>query len=88
MILSNLLTLFKVNVSYLELFYSILKVLGFEIYLRFFFSIHQTYRIFYLSRRLFAKHHSLNKFLVSDFQKMRARSSKIRVLSISKFFVY
>ena len=37
MILSNLLTLFKVNVSYLELFYSILKVLGFEIYLRFFF---------------------------------------------------
>ena len=56
---SSLLTLLKINVSYLELFINhfitAIENIRFEIYFRF-ISI-QTYRIFYFSRR----------FMVSDF---------------------
>ena len=46
----------------------------------------QTYRIFYFLRRLFAKHQTLSSqcWIFSS----RSRSHKIRLLSISKFFVH
>ena len=52
-----------------------------EIYLRFIWI--QTYTIFYLSRRLFAKHHTISSW--NQFFCSRSRSRKIRILSISKF---
>ena len=45
----------------------------------------ETYRIFYFSRRLFAKHHTLSSWY--RIFSSRSRSRKIRILSISKFFV-
>jgi len=55
-----------------------------EIPLYFRFIWIQTYRIFYFSRRLFAKHHTLSSWC--RILSSRSRSRKIRILSISKFF--
>ena len=46
----------------------------------------QTYKLFYFSRRLFAKHHNLSSW--GRIFSSKSRSRKIRILSISKFFVY
>ena len=53
----------------------------FIIYLRFIWI--QRYRIFYLSRRLFAEHHTISSWCRSF--SSRSRSRKMRILSISKF---
>ena len=45
----------------------------------------QTYRIFYFSRRLFAKHHTISSWC--RILRSRSRSRKIRIFSISKFFL-
>ena len=42
--------------------------------------------MFYFSRRLFAKHHTISSW--SRIFSSRSRLRKIRVLSISKYFVY
>ena len=87
MILSSLLTLLKINLSYLDLlvkqFITAIENIRFEIYLRFIWI--QTYRSCYFSRRLIAKHHT-HKFLVSDFRS-RSRSRELRISSIIIFFV-
>ena len=57
--------------------------LRFEIYFR--FSRIQTYRIFTSVRRLFAKNQTLSSYFWIF--SSRSRSHKIRLLSISKFFV-
>ena len=46
----------------------------------------QTYRRFYFSRRLFAKHHTLTSWC--RIFSSRSRSCKVRILSISKFFLF
>ena len=56
------------------------------IYLFILFIWIQTYRIFYFSRRLFAKHLTLSSWC--RFLSSRSRSRKIRILSISKFFLF
>ena len=43
----------------------------------------QTYRIFYISRRLFAKHHTISSW--NQFFCSRSKSRKIRILSIWSF---
>ena len=62
--------LLKINLSYLDLFIkqfiTAIENIRFEVYLRFIWI--QTYKIYYFSQRLFAKHHTLS-FLVSDFQE-------------------
>ena len=88
MSLSSLLTLLKINVSYLELFIrhfiTAIENIRFEIYF-FFFEFKHT-EFFNYSRRLFAKHHTLTSWcrIVSS----RSRSCKVRILSISKFFLF
>ena len=61
-----------------------IEILRFEIYFR--FSQIQPYRIFYFLRGLFAKHQTLSSlcWIFSNW----SGSHKIRLLSVSKFFVY
>ena len=54
-------------------------------YIFFFFGI-QTYRSFYFSRRLFAKHHTLTSWC--RIFSSRSRSCKVRILSVSNFFLF
>ena len=89
MILSSLLTLLKINVSYLEPyrtkhFITAIENIRFELYFRY-ISI-QTYRILYFSRRLLAKHHTLSSWC--RIFSGRYRSHKIRLLSTWKVFIY
>ena len=60
--LPTILTLLKSNLSYLELFIkhliTAIENIMFEIYLYFIWI--QTYRIFFFSRRVFAKHHTIS----------------------------
>ena len=87
MTLNRLLTLLKINVSYLELCLlniTAIENIRFEIYLRFIWI--QTYRIFYFSTMLYAKHHTLSSWC--RIFNSRSRSRKIRILSISKLFFF
>ena len=83
--LSSLLTLLKINVSYLELFirhfFTAIENIRFEIYFLFLNS-----NIHYFSRRLFAKHQTLTSWC--RIFSSRSRSCKVRILSISKFFLF
>ena len=79
-ILSSIRTLLKTNLSYLELFLlqqfiSTIDNIRFEIYLRFIWI--QTYRIFYPSWRLFAKHHTSSS--CCRIFSCRSTSRKIRL---------
>ena len=68
---------------FMKPFTTAIENVRFEICLRFIWI--QTYRIFYFSRRLFAKHHTLSSWC--RIFSSRSRSRKIRILSSLKFFV-
>ena len=78
------LLLWVTKIFFIKHFIAAIKNIRFEIYYHFIWS--QTYIIFYFSRRLFAKHHTLSFW--SRILSSRSRSRKIRILSISIFFVY
>ena len=85
MILSSLLTLLKINLSFLDFFIkqfiTAIANIRFEIYLRFIWI--QTYRIFYFSGRLSARHHTLSSWC--RIFSGRSGSREIRILLISNF---
>ena len=90
MILSSLLTLSKINLSYLEHFYQTFypgywKYKVWNIF-SFYVNSNTAYRIFYFSWRLFAKHRTISSWC--RILSSRSTSREIRILSISKFFVY
>ena len=82
LILNSLLMLLKINLGYLKLFYwAAFENIRFEIYLCFIWI--QTYRTFYFSRKLFAKHYTLSSWC--RIFSSRSRSREIRIKPISKF---
>ena len=62
----------------------VIENIRFEINFRFIWI--QTYRIFYFSQNLFAKHHTLSSWCRISSSRSRSRESRIK--SILKFSVY
>ena len=87
MILSSLLTLLKINLSFLDFFIkqfiTAIANIRFEIYLRFIWI--QTYRIFYFSGRLSARHHTLSSWCRIFSSRSGSGDREIRILLISNF---
>ena len=69
---------------FIKLFIMAIENRRFEIYFRLIWI--QTYRIFYFSRWLFAKHYAISSW--GQIFSSRSRLRKIRILPISKSFVY